>query len=355
MMIKKSRLPIIHILTIGLLPSKIKLFCYKIMGYKIGKNVSLGFGSVITGKMVQIGNNTEIGFCTIIRGNIIKIGSYVSIGSTTILDTPHLEIGDGAKINEQVFVGGMEFPESKLILGKNTIVMQLTYINTAMPVTVGDDSGIGGHCIIFSHGSWLNQLEGYPVQFAPVEIGKSVWLPWRIFVMPGAKIGDGSVIGANSLVAGKIPAKSLAAGSPAKVIRKAPDFPKHISDSDRIRMLEQILSKMIEYFNFYNIGCKKDGNSYLFTQSIRKLIRTKIKRWIMVADLEKNACKKPASRINLFLSLHGIPDEIRLHLISHKTMWIDIQHKERSILSNDLGEEVALFLKRYGIRLNYIA
>ena len=40
--------------------------------------------------------------------------------------------------------------------------------------------------------------------------GASVWLPWRVFVMPGSTIGDGSVIGANSLVSGNIPPKSLA-------------------------------------------------------------------------------------------------------------------------------------------------
>ena len=62
--------------------------------------------------------------------------------------------------------------------------------------------------------------------YEPVTIGKSVWLPWRVFVMPGSTIGDGSVIGANSLVAGTIPPYSLAVGTPAKVIRSAPDFPR---------------------------------------------------------------------------------------------------------------------------------
>jgi hypothetical protein len=32
-------------------------------------------------------------------------------------------------------------------------------------------------------------------------------------------------------------------------------------------------------------------------------------------------------------------------------MWIDIENKEQSDLTNDLGDEVAVFLKRYGVRL----
>src|SRR2546425_2850932 len=43
-------------------------------------------------------------------------------------------------------------------------------------------------------------------------LGKSVWLPWRVSVMPGTTIGDGTVIGANSVVSGTIPPNCLAVG-----------------------------------------------------------------------------------------------------------------------------------------------
>ena len=356
MLINRDRLPIRQIIFYGFLPSCIKILIYRLRGYSIGKNVSLGFGSVIQGKNVEVGDETEIGFLTIIRGNTIKIGSHVSIGATTILDTPHLEIGDGAKINEQVFVGGMEFPESKFILGKNTTVMQLTYINTAKPVIIGDDSGIGGHCLLFAHGSWLSQFEGYPVQFAPIEIGKSVWLPWRIFVMPGAKIGDGSVIGANSLVSGKIPPNSLAAGSPAKVIRKAPDFPLQLSEERKVRILKNILNEMIKYFEFYEIACEKIGSTYKFTHIEKRLLGTRIKSFKMKVfdeDDINNQDVLSGDQLDLYLSLRSISQEIRELLISRGIMWIDIDNKERSNINNDLGDEVALFLTRYGVRLTY--
>ena len=100
--------------------------------------------------------------------------------------------------------------------------MQMTFINPTRSITIGDDTGIGGDCLIFGHTSWLSRFEGYPTEFKSIEIGNSVSVAWRVFVSAGAKIEDGAVIGANSMVNRKIPARCLAVGSPAKVVAKAP-------------------------------------------------------------------------------------------------------------------------------------
>ncbi len=54
----------------------------------------------------------------------------------------------------------------------------------------------------------------------PVEIGDDVWLGAKVTVLPGVRIGEGSVIGANSVVTHDIPSYSVAVGSPARVIKK---------------------------------------------------------------------------------------------------------------------------------------
>lgn len=53
----------------------------------------------------------------------------------------------------------------------------------------------------------------------PIAIGNHVWLANGAVVLGGATIGDGTVIGMGSLVKGAIPNNSVAAGTPAKVIR----------------------------------------------------------------------------------------------------------------------------------------
>lgn len=59
----------------------------------------------------------------------------------------------------------------------------------------------------------------------PTVIGDNVWLRRNVTVLPGVTIGDGSVIGANSVVTRDIPPKSFAGGIPAVVI-KSLDIPQ---------------------------------------------------------------------------------------------------------------------------------
>jgi maltose O-acetyltransferase len=269
MLINKSRLPVTDILLIGCLPGFLKKLVYRIKGYKIGKKVHIGFGSVISGKDVSVGDYSKIGFFTIIRGDNITIGTHVSIGSTTFLDTPILEIGDESKINEQVFIGGLQLNDSKFILGKNCQIMQLSYINPATSITIGDDSVVGGHSLIFGHNSWLNLFEGYDVIFKPIEIGKSVALSWRVFLLPGTVIGDGSVIAPETLVNRTIPPKSLAAGNPARIISKSPEFPKDVSEEQKVDILRNIIDEMINYFNGSGLKCIKNEDYFCFFKKIK--------------------------------------------------------------------------------------
>jgi virginiamycin A acetyltransferase len=51
-------------------------------------------------------------------------------------------------------------------------------------------------------------------------VGNDVWIGQNVTVMPGVHIGDGAIIGANSVVAKDIPPYSVAVGNPCRVVRK---------------------------------------------------------------------------------------------------------------------------------------
>ena len=353
MLIQKPRLPLREIILFGLFPSFLKKILYRVKGYKIGKGVSIGFGSVVNGEEVIIGDHTQIGFLTVVRGKKIVIGEYVSIGTTVFLDTPFIEIGDGSKINEQVFVGGLQFPDSKFVMGRNCQIMQMTFINPARSVTIGDDSGIGGHCLIFGHTSWLSIFEGYPVDFQPIEIGKSVSIAWGAFLLPGTQVGDGAVIGAKSVVSRTVPPKCLAVGFPARVVSRYPDFPIEVGESQKREFLERIINDMLSFFKDSGLLVEFNGKTYEITEKTRTFLGEKRRSWrLAVSHDELNGDNESGEyqEFDVFLSLNEIPFNWRKILDSRRIVWIDIEKKEQSYMTNDLAEEVLLFLRRYGVR-----
>lgn len=340
MLIKKNRIPVLHIITIGILPSFLKKIIYRLKGYKIASDASLSIGCVVIGKNVEIGKKSSIGFFTIVRANTIKIGRYVKIGAMSAIDTEYFSIDDDARINEQVYIGGMKTPESALIMGKRTVIMQASYINPTKSITIGDDSGIGGHCLLFTHGSWSSALEGYPVKFAPITIGKKVWLPWRVFVMPGVTIGDGVVVGADSLLNKDIPAHSLVAGSPAKIIKS--DFPTPLTENETKKITDDIFSDFIEYLKHHQFKITQTNLSNGFE--------------LAISDASKNAFLKFEDTFTKASTL--VPGDSILVLRKGKltsstnyAMAISLEEKER-IGTSDVGEELVSFFSRYGVRFN---
>lgn len=67
----------------------------------------------------------------------------------------------------------------------------------------------------------------------PITIGDNCWLASNVTVCGGVTIGEGCVIGAGSVVTRDIPADSLAAGNPCRVIRK-------ITEADSIKLKKEL-------------------------------------------------------------------------------------------------------------------
>jgi len=343
-LLPKTRIPWRHLVLFGWLPSPLKVLAYRLLlGYRIGRRVHISFGGVVIGKHVELGDHVEIGFLAVVQGETIRIGRHSSVGTFSYLSCNVIEIGEDAKIREQVYVGGPQLPESKFVLGSRTIILQLTNINPTKPVVIGDDTGIGGHCLIFTHGAWANALDGYPVTYEPVTLGASVWLPWRVFVMPGSTIGDGTVIGANSLVSGNIPPRSLAVGSPAKVIRSAPDFPKKLSDSERSALVATIIAEFDRFLHHSGVTVQD--------QPPARLYRYGRNGWRLLWLPGKAPAPSTAARGDTVLSETVLSADTRADFVKRAVYWLDLGGRTRSEGGSPLTEELALFLGRYGVRL----
>jgi putative colanic acid biosynthesis acetyltransferase WcaF len=89
------------------------------------------------------------------------------------------------------------------------------------PVTV-----VLGEGVVVSQGAFLCAASHdykdptFPVIHGPIVLGKRAWVAARAIVLMGVTIGEGSVIGAGSVVTRDVPPYTLCAGNPARVVRK---------------------------------------------------------------------------------------------------------------------------------------
>jgi acetyltransferase-like isoleucine patch superfamily enzyme len=345
-LIPHARIPFGHMLAFGWMPSPLKVWAYRtFLHYRIGRHVSIGPGAAVVGDDVEIADGVSIGLLAVVQGRRIAIGRHSKIGTMSYVSCERIEIGEDAWIAEQVYVGGPQLPESLFQLGSRTIVLQQANINATKPVIIGDDTGIGGHCLIFTHGAWLNVLDGYPADYKPVTIGKSVWLPWRVFVMPGTTIGDGSVIGANSLVSGTIPPCSLALGTPAKVVRQAPDWPKVPGPAQQAELVATMVAEFDRFATYKGVTVREEPPRRVYSRGAARY------RLLWLHAGSDAAESAQADTGDTVLAEVPLDDAIRATLRERGVYWLDLAGRMRSCEGSPLTEELALFIRRYGIRL----
>ena len=100
----------------------------------------------------------------------------------------------------------------------------LTVLDEAK-VTIGDDCFIGPNVSIYTacHSTDPVERNSRREWAEPVTIGDNVWIGGSVTILPGVTIGDNVTIGAGSVVTKDIPANTVAAGNPCKVIKRIPE------------------------------------------------------------------------------------------------------------------------------------
>lgn len=135
------------------------------------------------------------------RGTLI-VGERVRISSTTV--PTELVVHRGARLE----------------IGNNVYLNYGTSICVHDSITIGDGCVLGTYLIMADndqHELW-DRSKLPPSR--PITLGKDVWVGDRVIILKGVAIGERSVIGAGSVVTRDVPAYSIAAGCPARVVRK---------------------------------------------------------------------------------------------------------------------------------------
>ena len=114
----------------------------------------------------------------------------------------------------------------KLTIGSNCKFGDQVHITASEQVIMGDDCLLASNIFISdtNHGTGMDDPrtppDSRPLTTSPVTIGNCVWIGEGAAILPGSRIGDGCIIGAHAVVKGQIPAYSVAAGVPARVIKR---------------------------------------------------------------------------------------------------------------------------------------
>lgn len=150
----------------------------------------------------------------------------------TLINPQYISIGDNFKADDRFrleawdnYAGQTFSPEIKI--GDNVSLGTDVHIGCINQVFIGNGVLMGSRIYItdHSHGdTTADTLKLPPVQRplvskGPVVIEDNVWIGDGVCIMPGVRVGANAVIGANAVVTKNLPANTVAAGVPARVIK----------------------------------------------------------------------------------------------------------------------------------------
>lgn len=156
----------------------------------------------------------------------VRLEGHVNFtGTVRILGDPRrIAIGAGSWLHRGVTLWTHDYGpgHGAITIGRRVTLLTNVQLNSYASIVVGDDTAFGDGCYVQDndHGT----EPGIPVMrqpqvSAPIAIGTDVWFGARCVILKGVTVGDGTVIGAGSVVVKSLPAGRVAVGVPARVVK----------------------------------------------------------------------------------------------------------------------------------------
>ncbi|MDO4763207.1 MAG: acyltransferase, partial [Flavobacteriaceae bacterium] len=151
---------------------------------------------------------------------------------THILNPQYIEIGENFKTGNRTRIDAIEQYASQhftpeIIIGDNVSVQNDLHLGCINKVHIGNGCLLASRIFITDH--FHGEIRREELNIAPekrklsskgaVIIGDNVWIGEGVVILPNVKIGNGVIIGANSVITKDIPANSVVAGIPARIIK----------------------------------------------------------------------------------------------------------------------------------------
>lgn len=179
--------------------NKLRIIFFQIRHNLLAKKLSINFPIELRGtKNIRFGNN-------------VRLGKYGSLKAWT-------------KYRSQSF-------DPKIIIGDDVSIGNFFHISSINEIEIKKGTLIGFNLTIIDNFHGDNSVKEFDISPAKrrlyskgiVKIGKNVWIGDKVTIMPGVSIGDGCIIGSNSVVTKSFEKNLIIGGVPAKIIKKIKD------------------------------------------------------------------------------------------------------------------------------------
>ena len=137
-------------------------------------------------------------------------------------------IGKDVRLSGRISIAGARvFDEPKLIVHDRVFIGHGVSFSIANEIIVEDDVLIAGECAISDYSGHptdpeqrLASVQTAPEEVRPVRICRNAWIGRWAIILPGVTIGEGSIVGAGTVVTKNVPPFQLCVGNPGRIIAR---------------------------------------------------------------------------------------------------------------------------------------
>ena len=149
-----------------------------------------------------------------------RLGGSLTLAGTAYVAESAAVYCDELEMGERSYIAAHAYVTGHIALGSDSTINPFSAVRGR--ITIGDGVRIGAHTslLAFNHGT----APGQPIFRQPhtalgITVGDDVWIGSNVTILDGVTVGPHSIIGAGAVVTKDVPASTVVAGNPARVLR----------------------------------------------------------------------------------------------------------------------------------------